>query len=56
GGTLRKAVVAKGIETAEQVERLRGLGCELGQGFHLASPLAAGDAGDWLAARGAPLH
>jgi EAL domain-containing protein (putative c-di-GMP-specific phosphodiesterase class I) len=56
GSTLRKAVVAEGIESAEQVERLRGLGCELGQGFHLASPLAASDASDWLAARGAPLH
>ena len=56
GSTLRKAVVAEGIESAEQVERLRGLGCELGQGFHLASPLAAGDATDWLAARGRPLH
>ncbi len=56
GSTLRKAVMAEGIETAEQVEQLRGLGCELGQGFHLASPLAAGDATDWLAARGRPLH
>ena len=56
GSTLRKAVVAEGIESAEQVEQLRGLGCELGQGFHLASPLAAGDATDWLAARARPLH
>ncbi len=56
GSTLRKAVMAEGIETAEQVEQLRGLGCELGQGFHLASPLAAADASDWLAARGQPLH
>ncbi len=56
GSTLRKAVVAEGIESAEQVEQLLGLGCELGQGFHLASPLAAADATDWLAARGRPLH
>jgi diguanylate cyclase (GGDEF)-like protein/PAS domain S-box-containing protein len=56
GSTLRKAVVAEGIETAEQVEQLRGLGCELGQGFHLASPLAPGDATDWLVARRSPLH
>jgi len=26
------------------------------QGFHLASPLAPGDATDWLAARSQPLH
>jgi diguanylate cyclase (GGDEF)-like protein/PAS domain S-box-containing protein len=56
GGTLRKAVVAEGIESAEQVERLRALGCELGQGYHLASPLAAADAGAWLAARQSRLH
>jgi diguanylate cyclase (GGDEF)-like protein/PAS domain S-box-containing protein len=56
GSTLRKAVVAEGIETADQVEQLRGLGCEMGQGFHLASPLAPGDATDWLAARHQPLH
>jgi diguanylate cyclase (GGDEF)-like protein/PAS domain S-box-containing protein len=56
GSRLRKAVVAEGIESAEQVERLRALGCERGQGFHLASPLAAADASEWLAARQQPLH
>jgi diguanylate cyclase (GGDEF)-like protein/PAS domain S-box-containing protein len=56
GSTLRKAVVAEGIETADQVDQLRELGCELGQGFHLAQPLTEQAAGDWLAARRAPLH
>jgi diguanylate cyclase (GGDEF)-like protein/PAS domain S-box-containing protein len=56
GSSLRKAVVAEGIETAEQVQQLRELGCALGQGFHLASPLEPGDATAWLAARGQPWH
>jgi len=34
-------VTAEGIETAEQAEALRGLGCMLGQGFGLSRPVAA---------------
>ena len=56
GSTLRKAVVAEGIETADQMEQLRELGCEMGQGFHLQSPLSQQAAGEWLAARRSPLH
>ena len=56
GSTLRKAVVAEGIETAEQAQHLQDLGCRLGQGFHLAQPLTEQAAGEWLAARRAPLH
>jgi len=32
-------VVAEGVETPEQLERLRALGCPLGQGFWFAHPL-----------------
>ena len=56
GSTLRKSVVAEGIESADQIEQLRDLGCELGQGFHLAVPLSEQAAGEWLAARRKPLH
>jgi EAL domain-containing protein (putative c-di-GMP-specific phosphodiesterase class I) len=35
------SVVAEGIENADQVARLRALGCELGQGFHFAPGLPA---------------
>jgi diguanylate cyclase (GGDEF)-like protein/PAS domain S-box-containing protein len=34
-------VVAEGIETAEQVEVLRSLGCQDGQGYHFARPMPA---------------
>jgi len=33
--------VAEGIETAEQFQHLRDIGCEFGQGFYLSEPLAA---------------
>jgi diguanylate cyclase (GGDEF)-like protein len=38
GRALDLAVVAEGIETADQLVRLRSLGCELGQGFLFARP------------------
>ncbi|QIN78174.1 PAS domain S-box protein [Rubrobacter marinus] len=34
-------VVAEGIETAEQLAFLKGLGCDMGQGFYLARPAPA---------------
>jgi EAL domain-containing protein (putative c-di-GMP-specific phosphodiesterase class I) len=34
-------VVAEGIETAEQMQFLVGHDCFMGQGFHLARPMAA---------------
>jgi diguanylate cyclase (GGDEF)-like protein/PAS domain S-box-containing protein len=41
---LALAVIAEGVETAEQLEYLTLLGCEFVQGFHLSAPLAPGDA------------
>ena len=43
GHALGLLVVAEGIETAAQLETLRDLGCDLGQGFYLARPAPAGD-------------
>ena len=37
-------VVAEGIEDAEQLNILRSLGCDLGQGYYFAHPLDADDA------------
>jgi len=36
-------VVAEGIETEEQVEVLRSLGCQHGQGYHFARPVPAAE-------------
>jgi len=39
--SLEMDVVAEGIETVEQVERLKSLGCRLGQGYYFAKPMDA---------------
>ena len=44
-------VVGEGVETAEHLEKLRVLGCELAQGFHLSAPLNAEAAAHLLAPR-----
>ena len=41
GHTLGLRIIAEGIEEAAQAERLRSLGCELGQGFFFARPVEA---------------
>lgn len=41
GHRLDLSIVAEGIETPNQLARVRAIGCELAQGFHLATPAAA---------------
>jgi EAL domain-containing protein (putative c-di-GMP-specific phosphodiesterase class I) len=43
--------VAEGIETATQLEVVRDLGCDGGQGFLLAAPAPADELDAWLGAR-----
>lgn len=43
-GRLDKRVIAEGIETTEQLAHLRGLGCDLGQGFLFAAALPPDEA------------
>ena len=47
-GSLNLKVVAEGIETVEQVEELRKLGCEFGQGYLFSRPLIEAAADDYL--------
>ena len=39
--TLHMNVVAEGIETVDQFEQLRALGCDRGQGYYFARPMTA---------------
>jgi len=41
GSSLGKAIIAEGVETADQADHLRSMGCATGQGYHLSRPLAA---------------
>jgi diguanylate cyclase len=51
---LRAEVIGEGIETEEQVSRLRELDCDLGQGAYFPRPLSP-DGMEELLARDAPL-
>jgi EAL domain-containing protein (putative c-di-GMP-specific phosphodiesterase class I) len=44
-GALRIATIAERVETAEALERLRELGVDYAQGFHLARPEPLADLG-----------
>ena len=46
--SLGKTVVAEGIEKPEQLDELRQLGCDLGQGFAIAHPMRAEDVGAFM--------
>ncbi len=48
-GGLGLETVAEGIEDSDQLSQLRSLGCEFGQGFLFAKPLAPEDMGLYLA-------
>jgi len=45
---LNVSVVAEGVETQEQLDYLRTIGCEFGQGYLIAKPLCSQDVPIWL--------
>ena len=48
GHNLGLQVVAEGVESRETLEALRGMGCDMAQGFHVSAPLAPADLPAWL--------
>src|SRR3712207_3960728 len=48
GQTLRMETVAEGIEQRDQLDRLRILGCDQGQGYYFAPPAPAGVADELI--------
>lgn len=48
---LKINVVAEGIETAEQLAKLRSLGCDQGQGYYFSKPVESMMAEDLLKQR-----
>jgi len=46
--TLKIKTTAEGIETAEQYQKLKEIGCDLGQGYHIARPMFDTDFKDFL--------
>lgn len=51
GHALRLQVVAEGVETQEQLERMRQIGCDKGQGYLFAKPMESKDLLHWVHAR-----
>jgi EAL domain-containing protein (putative c-di-GMP-specific phosphodiesterase class I) len=43
------SVVAEGVETPQQLARVKSLGCDLGQGRYFSKPLSSEEAGELLA-------
>jgi EAL domain-containing protein (putative c-di-GMP-specific phosphodiesterase class I) len=46
--SLDMAVVAEGVETADQLRQLGDLGCDFGQGYLFSRPVGAGPAAELL--------
>jgi EAL domain-containing protein (putative c-di-GMP-specific phosphodiesterase class I) len=46
--SFKRDVIAEGVETIEHGIALLQLGCELAQGYGIASPMPASDIPDWI--------
>jgi diguanylate cyclase (GGDEF)-like protein len=46
--TLHMRVIGEGVETPAQFARLRALGCDAGQGYHIGPPMPASAVEAWL--------
>ena len=48
---LNLTVVAEGIETKEQLDYLKAVGCQLGQGYFFSKPLSLEEIEEFLVSR-----
>jgi EAL domain-containing protein (putative c-di-GMP-specific phosphodiesterase class I) len=48
GRAFKRTVVAEGVESPEQIQRLRELGCEVMQGYFFARPMPSDQIMDWM--------
>jgi EAL domain-containing protein (putative c-di-GMP-specific phosphodiesterase class I) len=48
GHNLGLAVVAEGVEDSGTLERLRSMGCDLAQGYHISRPVRPEALESWL--------
>ena len=46
--SLDRAIVVEGVESEQQAELLRSMGCDIAQGFHFARPMSAPDVRSFL--------
>ena len=51
GRSMEMDLIAEGIETANQKERLAEMGCQMGQGYLFSKPMPASDVPAWLEKR-----
>lgn len=51
GHSLGMSITAEGVETMEQAQALREMGCDEAQGYHFGRPMDEGSLLAWLAAR-----
>ncbi len=56
GQTLNIQVLAKGVETKDQFDQLKQLGCDKAQGFYVNRPFSALEFEHWVLAGQHPLH
>jgi diguanylate cyclase len=53
GRNLGLTVVAEGVETAADWDRLKGLHCDYAQGYHLSRPIPGDEMVSWVASHNA---
>ena len=56
GGTLKIVMTVEGVETPEQLARIRALGCTEMQGFMFGRPMPARDAEELMASEAVACH